>query len=337
MKMNPKLKMKRSLTALAAPSLLLAQLVTAEVGRTERVLVALESGGAVILDARHGSIVGNYATGPNAFGALYSPNGKRAFVTDKDQGLLIEIDPKSNQMIDRVFVGNHPQQPAMTSSGRIYIPLSGDASIAVVNGSSKIELVKTIAIGTGTKPHIVSLSPDEKTLWATVQGIDPKVVSINVENAIDVVSAEFRYNLFPRVVSAGNGSAYFTAHHSTGIHKALLEQKTVSTVLLDRNGSFSEAAKQIEGISVVPSRLAYTHEGRKALVAISSSQPTCDISPLADKPYWVSLDSMGQVAFVSIPGKALVEAYDVLACNKTPLWSVNVGGKAKRLALSEVK
>jgi YVTN family beta-propeller protein len=309
----------------------------AAVARSERVLVALESGGAVLLDAHNGKALQTYATGPNAFGAMYSPDGKRAFVTDKDKGTLIEIDTKSNKVLDTIHVGVQPQQPAMTTEGRIYIPLSGDEGIAIVDASKKLQLIKKIPTGAGTKPHIVSLSPDGKTLWATVQGTDPKVIAVTVEENADTIASEYRYNLFPRVIAAGDGFAYFTGHHSTGIHKALFNQKDASTIHMDQNGSFSEAAKQVEGIAIAGSKLGYTHEGRKALVVFGSSSPTCDIAPLADKPYWVSLDSMGQVALVSIPGKGLVEAYDILTCDKSPLWSVNVGGKAKRMALSEVE
>jgi len=333
---------KHGLAAFTAAALTIGQVASAAVAKSERVLVALENGGAVLLDAHDGSILQRYATGPNAFGAMYSACGKRAFVTDKDKGTLIEIDTQSNKVLDTVAVGIQPQQPAMTSDGRIYIPLSGEAAVAVVDASKKLQLVKKISIGTGTKPHIVSLSPDEKTLWVTVQGMDPKVVALNVENSTDSIKKEYRYNLVPRVISGANDYAFFTGHHSTGLHLAKLGEELATTPYMDVNGSFSEAAKQIEGISVLADKglSGITHEGRKALVVISGTdktRKTCDIAPLADKPYWVSLDSMGQVAFVSIPGKGLVEAYDILTCGKSPLWTVDVGGKAKRLALSEVE
>lgn len=303
---------------------------------SERVLVALENGGAVLLCARTGGVLQRFNTGPNAFGALFSPNGKRAFVTDKDQGTLSEIDLQSGKVIESISVGVQPQQPAMTSAGKIYIPLSGGAAIAMVDASQSLRLVGQLGIGQGTKPHIVSLSPDEKTLWATVQGHDPKVVAFSLTVEGEKLAREYRYNLFPRVISAGNGFAYFTGHHSTGLHKADLASETATTPYMDVNGNFSEAAKQIEGVSFMNGKvLGITHEGRKALVTLNSSSPSCDIAPLSDKPYWVSLDSTGEIAFVSIPGKALVEAYDVKSCNKRPLWSRDVGGKAKRMALSE--
>jgi hypothetical protein len=313
----------------------------AAVSKTERILVALENGGAVLVDAHNGSILQRYETGPSAFGALFSPDGKRAFVTDKIRGTLLEIDPRSNRILDTVHLGSQPQQPAMTTDGRIYIPLSGEGAVALVMSSMKLQFFKKMTTGTGTKPHIVSLSPDEKTLWVTVQGTDPKVSAFNVDKTVETLIKEFRYNIFPRVISAGNNYAFFTGHHSTGLHLANLSDENPTTPFIDAPGAFSEAAKQIEGVSVLSSKglTGITHEGRKALIVLAgkeSIRKTCEISPLADKPYWVSLDSSGQVAFVSIPGKNLVEAYDILTCQKTPLWSVNVGGLAKRMALSEV-
>lgn len=313
-------------------------LVAEPLQKTQRVLVALENGGAVLLNAENGKVLQTFKTGPNAFGALFSPCGKRAFITDKETGNLVEVDPKTGAEISSLKVGINPQQPALHTDGTMFIPLSGEASVAVVD--LKTRTVEKVSTGAGSKPHIVSLSPDQKTLWVTVQGMDAKVVAFSVEEGKLKLLKEFRYDIFPRVISAMNGTALFTGHHSTGLHLAKLGEDRPTTPYMDTNGNGSEAAKQIEGIATIPGKelAAITHEGRKALVLLSGNalKNACDISPLADKPYWVSLDSAGEVAFVSIPGKALVEAYDVKTCNKKALWSQDVGGKAKRMSLSEL-
>ncbi|MBA3462783.1 MAG: hypothetical protein H0T46_22695 [Deltaproteobacteria bacterium] len=99
-------------------------------------------------------------------------------MTDKNTGMLSEIDRTTGGVLSSIHVGATPQQPAITSGNRLYIPLSGAAGIAVVEaGSTKgatMSLVRTIPAGTGSKPHIVSLSPDQKTLYVTVQGMDPR-------------------------------------------------------------------------------------------------------------------------------------------------------------------
>jgi hypothetical protein len=48
---------------------------------SKKLLVAIEGGGAVEVCPRTGAIVANFATGPNAFGATYSADGSRAFIT----------------------------------------------------------------------------------------------------------------------------------------------------------------------------------------------------------------------------------------------------------------
>jgi hypothetical protein len=299
-----------------------------------RLMVALENGGVVQLDASNGTLLNKYATGPNSFGVVYSHDGRRAFATDKNDGTLLEIDTKSDNIIAKIMVGNSPQQPAITSSGRIFVPLSGEAAVAVVDSSSSLRLETKISTGAETKPHIVSLSPDQKTLWVTVQGKDPRVVAIDA-NTRNIVK-EFRYDLVPRVVFGLNTSAIYTAHHSTGLHQADLATGASSTVLMDSFGNASEARKQIEGIAVSSNGqvMAYTHEGKKSLV-VAKQNRKCNFAPLANKPYWVTLNERQTIAFVSIPDAGLVEAYDLRVCWKKPIWSANVGGKAKRMAISE--
>lgn len=301
--------------------------------KSRRLLVALESGGAVTLDPRDGRVLVKHATGADAFGAAFSLDGKRAFVTDKQAGTLVEIGG------DRLEVGRGAQQPAMASDGRIYIALSGEEAIVVVQGRSVARRIET---GKGSKPHIVSLSPDGRWLWATVQGIDPKVIAIEITPEGEKAPREFRHDLVPRVISATNDGAWFTAHHSTGLHFASLADGKVTTPFLDENGPHSEPRKQIEGVAASPDgrRVALTHEGRRALVILDIAEGKArkvgEAGAMADNPYWVTLDPSQDVAFVSIPGKGSVEAYSLTSSPARLLWRAEVGGKAKRMAVSQV-
>ncbi len=305
-------------------------------------LVALEGGGAVTLDPKSCAIQKRFDTGPDAFGALYSPDGQRAFVTDKKNGTLSEIDVATGAVRATIPVGATPQQPAMTADGRIYIPLSGGSAIAVVDARSGLSSLRTVPIGDGTKPHIVSLSPDGKTLWATVQGRDPKVVSIEITADGEGALKEYRYDLVPRVVYATNEGAYFTAHHSTGVHHVSLADGKVTTPFVDASGPHSEPRKQIEGIVASDDgRLfGYTHEGRKAMTfvkrdASGRARKVFEAKNLSSQPYWVSVDPSGKVAYVSIPGSGTVEAYAMAgACKGTKLWTATVGAKPKRMAVT---
>lgn len=246
-------------------------------------------------------------------------------------------------MISSIHVGTTPQQPAITSSGRLYIPLSGAAAIAVVEAGTAIgatmSLVRTIPAGAGSKPHIVSIAPDGKTLYATVQGVDPRVISIELTVSGEGAIKDYRYDLVPRVVDAANGSAYFTAHHSTGLHRVDLAAGALSTPYMDEFGAASEARKQIEGVATTfdGKRIALTHEGRKALVVFdmngTKAEKILDVDGLSAQPYWVSLDPNGEVAYVSIPGSGTVQAYGIGEGCSAPLWTSSVGGKVKRMSV----
>ncbi len=311
--------------------------------QAEKVLVALEGGGAVMVAADTGRVVQSYATGPNAFGAVFSPDGRRAFVTDKDAGTLVEVDPATNRSLASLQVGQKPQQLAIAPDGRAFIPLSGEAAIAVVDTRGALAVLRKISTGAGSKPHIVSLSPDGKTLWATVQGTDPRIVSIALTASGEEAPRGYRYDLVPRVLAATNAGAFFTAHHSTGLHFASLADGTVTTPYMDVPGSFSEARKQIEGVSVSEDgRLAaITHEGRKAMIALwldGANRPfyrrTFHLSAV---PYWVTLDPAEEVAYVSLPGSGEVQALDLYGpSTRTPLWTARTGGKPKRMAFTAV-
>jgi hypothetical protein len=203
-------------------------------------------------------------------------------------------------------------------------------------------LARTIPAGTGSKPHIVSMSPDQKTLWVTVQGIDPRVMSIELTAGGEGTIKDYRYDAVPRVIDAANGSAYFTVHHSTGIHKVDLASGVVSTPYMDTFGAASEARKQIEGAatSADGKLVALTHEGRKALVVFAmtadgKAERVLDVATLSASPYWTSLDPNGEVAYVSIPGSGTVQAYGIGEGCSAPLWTANVGGKVKRMSVRQ--
>ncbi len=304
---------------------------------SHRLLVAIEDGGAVELEAQTGSVLNRFSTGPNAFGAAYSPDGRRAFVTDKTSGELLELNTADGSVMARLNVGTNPQQPAVTASGTIYIPLSGEAAIAVVDASAGLAPLRKIPTGDGTKPHIVSLSPEGDVLWVTVQGRDPKIMAFSITAGAEALLKEYRYDLVPRVVAAAvGGQAWFTAHHSTGAHNASVSANAATTPFVDAFGTSSEPRKQIEGVATFDDdRVALTHEGRKTAFVLERDSSlafskTCDVG-LSGVPYWVTFDRGGKVIFVSIPGLGLVQALDAATCSTTPLWTANVGGKPKRM------
>lgn len=308
----------------------------------EKLLVAIEGGGAVAVSAETGAVLETYATGADAFGAAYTPDGKRAFVTDKAAGTLSEVDPDSDRVLATIQVGAGPQQPAIGADGRAYIPLSGEGAIAVVSIRSPMAVLRRISTGAGSKPHIVSLSPNGRTLWATVQGIDPKVVAVPITATAEGPPREHRYDLVPRVIAATNAGAFFTAHHSTGLHYVDGTTGSVSTPFMDSFGRHSEARKQIEGVSASPDGrlVAITHEGRRALVIVSFDPSGAYLGrrslSLPGVPYWVTLDPSQEAAYVSFPSLGEVRAYDLTAARRRTLWTAAVGGKPKRMDATRV-
>ncbi len=298
-------------------------------------LVALENGGVVALDPRDGAILHRYATGPNSFGAAFSADGTRAFVTDKDAGTLVEIDPESDAVKTTITVGSTPQQLAVAGN-RVYVALNGEAAIAVVDVSGAPTLLRKIPMGAGTKPHTLSVSPDGAKLWIASQGLDPRITSIPLTADGEGQATDVRYDIVPRVIAASNTGAFFTGHHSTGLH-AIGPDGKASTPFVDDPGAFSEARKQVEGAwtNADGSLAGLTHEGKKALTVLrfeaGRSEIVRELKNLVDVPYWVTVDPSERTAYVSIPGAALVQAYSLQNCSRRPLWSANVGGKAKRM------
>jgi DNA-binding beta-propeller fold protein YncE len=162
-------------------------------------------------------------------------------------------------------------------------------------------------------------------------------VAIEVTTEGEGSPREYRHDLVPRVVAATDAGAWFTAHHSTGLHFASLSDGKVTTPYVDQNGAYSEPRKQIEGVAATPDgrRVAITHEGRRALVVLDvdgAEVRKVSEAQLVDKPYWVTFDPSRETAFVSIPDRGLVEAYD--AATARPLWRAEALGKAKRMAIA---
>jgi hypothetical protein len=319
--------------------------------RSAHMLVALEGGGAVEVDARTGAIEHSYATGSNAFGAAYDPIMlNRGYVTDKTAGTLSMIDVDSDRVVRTIPVGNGAQQPALDTISRsaLYVPLSDEGKVVEVPtyGSQESEpqyfkVERTLDLGATSKPHIASMSPPDagydRTLWVTVQGPDPRVTAIKIawdERDADhfTVKKDLRNGKTPRVVRAVSGGAYVTFMDSTSLWFAS-DAGSLKEVYSDVSGPASEPAKQIEGVSAAKNRVAITHEGRKALVVLTNDAKSCEIG-LGAKPYWVSLDPGAKVAYVSLPDIGEVQAFDVAGCKQTPLFTADVGGKPKRLDLT---
>ena len=299
-------------------------------------LVALENGGVVALDPRSGVKLHAYATGPNAFGAAFSIDGERAFVTDKDAGTFVEIDPASDVVKSTLPIGATPQQLAIAGN-RAFVALNGEAAVAVIDISSTPTVLRKISMGAGTKPHTLSVSPDASKLWVASQGIDPRVTSIPLTATGEGQATDYRYDIVPRVIAASNKSAFFTGHNSTGLHTIGVDGKP-ATPFLDEPGAFSEARKQVEGAwtNADGTLAGLTHEGKKALTVLrfdvtGKSQVVREIKNLVDVPYWVTVDPSERVAYVSIPNAGKVQAWDLTHCSRKPLWTADVGGKAKRM------
>ncbi len=306
------------------------------------VLVALEDGKkAVLLNAATGKAVHVFETGPKPFGAAFSRDGLRAFVTDNDAGTLSAVDVQTGAIVSTLELGEVPRQPQMTTDGRLYVPLWGQGAIVVVDATTtKLEILRTLQVGRGSKPHVLSLSPDEQTLWATVRGRDVRVLSIRLRPGGEEEPREHRYDAVPRVAAATDDGVFFTAHHSLGLHHIRLEDGATSTPYMDVYGEHSDPRCQIEGVATAPNGrlLAIAHEGRRAVVVLRRNddgtlKKKFEVDNLPGSPYWVTFDPSSTVVFASIPSTGEVHAYDVTLSSRVKrLWAAKVDGTPKRLA-----
>lgn len=126
------------------------------------------------IDPQKGTLVTRYPAGPFAYDAVFTPDGKYAFVTSKTWSAVSVISTGNFQILGSIKVGKEPSLLAMAPDGKhVYVTNKNDGTVSVINALT-FQVVRTIRVQ--TEPGGIALSPDGRLLYVANFGSDTLTV-----------------------------------------------------------------------------------------------------------------------------------------------------------------
>ena len=190
-----------------------------------------------------GAVIGTPITvGQVPIGIALSPDGSKAFVTNRNDDTVSVINTTTSTVISTVNVGDAPLGITLNFDGsKAYITNSNAGTISVINTATNVVTATIATIGSGAS--CIMLSPDGSKAYVTDANTD-KVFVINtstntVTDTIDVADGPIR------IVLSQDGSKAYTSNVSDGTLSIIdTATNTITQTLIGLNSPY--------GLSISP-------------------------------------------------------------------------------------
>ncbi len=121
-----------------------------------------EPSNVVVFDTKTRQLLTRIPVDVNPYELVFTPDGKRLFVSNWASSSVSVIDPEQNHVIRTILVGSNPNDMKLSSDGRLFVACSNDNTIHVVDTKT---LRKTEVISTTLTPQAPEGStPDALTI-----------------------------------------------------------------------------------------------------------------------------------------------------------------------------
>jgi DNA-binding beta-propeller fold protein YncE len=147
-----------------------SHMVVVDAGATRAWTANLRSGSVTLIDLVTAQPLREAMTGGGTEGIALSPDGRSLWVTARDTGQLMQLDPDSLAVRRRVTVGKVPLRVILSPDGRHAVTSNyGDGTISVVR-TANARLVQTLQVPGGSASELVTLlfSANGKRLYAAL-------------------------------------------------------------------------------------------------------------------------------------------------------------------------
>jgi YVTN family beta-propeller protein len=136
------------------------------------ILVSIEGtkpGQLVWIDPKTDKVTHHLNIGPAPNQLAVTPDGRIAYVPASDGNWEV-IDTEKREIITRIFVGGRPHNTLCSSDGkRMYLAPMGSPHKVIIADTSTHKKLGEIPFSSVVRP--IALTPDEKTLFAEVDGL----------------------------------------------------------------------------------------------------------------------------------------------------------------------
>ena len=155
-------------------------------------------------------VTATIAVGTDPWGVAFSPDGTKAYVTNRVTNDVSVIDTSTNTVTATIAVGDLPLGVAFSPDGtKAYVPNFIDNTVSVINTSDNT-VAATIAVG--NRPWDVAVSPDGTTAY--VANYSPSTVSV-INTSTNTVTATITVGTSPNSVAVSpDGTKAYVANYS---------------------------------------------------------------------------------------------------------------------------
>ena len=293
------------------------------------------SGDLSIVDGVSGKVVGTYPLGKRPRGIKLSPDGRRLYValsgspvappgTDESKlpppdhsadGIGV-FDLGSDRLTGVIRGIVNPEQIAVSRAGLIYAGSEDAGAVVVFDAETQAKLA---TIPVGDEPEGVTLSPDERFLYVTIEG----------ENKLAVIDAAARRVIAKVPVGGRPRSIAFSpdgskAYVSDELQGAITEMDGRSHQVL-RTFPLPGKAPKPMGMAVSPggARLYVTTGREGALVEVDTASGNASAPlPVGQRPWGVAISADGKRLYTAngpSNDMSIVDAASMKLIAKVPL------------------
>lgn len=126
------------------------------------------------------------------YDVVIGPDGRLLYVSDWAGRRVLAVDPGDLRVVARIPVGEHPNQLALHSDGRLFVACASDNSVSVIDTkrgtvTERISTALFPSAPEGSTPDALCISPDGKTLYvANADNNCVAVIDIEARNRSQV-------------------------------------------------------------------------------------------------------------------------------------------------------
>lgn len=271
------------------------------------------------IDTASGKVVATIPVAAGPHGMAISADGKTVYVSGDGSSSLSIIDTATDKVTKTVEVGKAPNGVTLTPNGKLLlVAIYAEDRIALLD-TAKQAIVGSIPVA---KPHTVSISPNGKVAYVTVQ--DPGHFGLAVVDILKrAVVKTIPLEKTPRdaELSADGKRFYFT---EAGVSAVEVLDPAFDKIIAEiPTGVSPHFVKRFKGMKL--GVVVVQGPGELMLFDPGTNKPVRNIS-VGKQPHWATVSSDGKTAFVTNEGSNDLTVIDI-ASGKTSTIAV---GKAPR-------
>jgi YVTN family beta-propeller protein len=216
-------------------------------------------GDVAVIDTASNRVTASITVGSGPFGVAFTPDGRHAYVTDRNATAVSVIDTASHTVTATITVGVFPTSVAVSPDGReAYVTNATTNTVSVISTASNTVLT---TIPTGSSAFSVAFTPDSR--YAYVDNLDNGTVAVvsTASNAV-ITNIGVGAQAFGVAVSPDGRYAYVSDGNSN----------VVSVIDVSRNVVTATIPV------ATPNGVAFTPDGRHAYVTNRNSGTASVIS-----------------------------------------------------------